>query len=84
MRLVVAGGSPVIQDSDVQEIQTLAKGIEVVTVAGAGHMIPWDDLEGFLQAVAGFQPYAQGGVPDGSRKLCGDLPSSIEDVRCSR
>ncbi|MFS0850685.1 MULTISPECIES: N-formylmaleamate deformylase [Novosphingobium] len=67
MRLVVAGGSPVIQDSDVQEIQTLAKGIEVVTVAGAGHMIPWDDLEGFLQAVAGFQPYAQGGVPDGSR-----------------
>lgn len=56
MRLVVAGGSPVIEATDVEEIRRLAPGIEVTTVEGAGHMIPWDDLEGFLQAVVGFSP----------------------------
>jgi len=55
MRLVVAGGAPVIQDEDVAEIKTLAPGIDVRTVDGAGHMIPWDDLDGFLNAVLDFK-----------------------------
>ncbi|WP_136685514.1 alpha/beta fold hydrolase [Falsirhodobacter xinxiangensis] len=55
MRLVVAGGAPVIGDEDVAEIQTLAPHIEVKTVEKAGHMIPWDDLEGFLAAVTDFK-----------------------------
>ena len=55
MRLVVAGGAPVIQDDDVSEIAQLAHGIEVRTVADAGHMIPWDDLNGFLNAVLDFK-----------------------------
>lgn len=54
MRLVVAGGAPVIQDEDIAEIRDLAPEIEVRTAEGAGHMIPWDDLEGFLDAVADF------------------------------
>jgi len=56
MRLVVAGGAPVIQDEDVAEIKSLAPAIETRTVEGAGHMIPWDDLDGFLEAVLDFQP----------------------------
>lgn len=57
MRLVVAGDSPVIEDADVEEIRRLAPRIEIVNVEGAGHMIPWDNLEGFLRAVAGFETY---------------------------
>ena len=67
MRLVVAGGSPVIETADIEEIRTLAPGIEVVTVEGAGHMIPWDDLDGFLAAVAGFQAVNGEGTANGSR-----------------
>ncbi|RDE07587.1 alpha/beta fold hydrolase [Pelagibacterium lacus] len=55
LRLVVAGGAPVIGAEDVAEIEHLAPGIETRTVAGAGHMIPWDDLEGFLTAVMDFE-----------------------------
>lgn len=54
MRLVVAGGAPVIQPQDVAEICALAPQVEVRTIPDAGHMIPWDDLEGFLAAVMDF------------------------------
>ena len=54
LRLVVAGGGPVISAHDTKEILELAPHIEVRTVEGAGHMIPWDDLEGFLSAVTDF------------------------------
>lgn len=63
VRLVVAGGSPVIEQSDIAEIRGLAPAIEVVTVEGAGHMIPWDDLDGFLDAVSSF-PKLSEKVPD--------------------
>ncbi|WP_185984631.1 alpha/beta fold hydrolase [Aureimonas mangrovi] len=55
MRLVVAGGAPVIGEEDVAEIRERAPAIEVRVVEGAGHMIPWDDLEGFLAAVLDFK-----------------------------
>ncbi|PLW69867.1 alpha/beta fold hydrolase [Pseudohalioglobus lutimaris] len=54
LRLVVAGGAPVISDSDVEELVELAPHLEVRVVEGAGHMIPWDDLEGFFAAVSDF------------------------------
>lgn len=54
MRLVVAGGATVVLPEDVAELQTLAPHIEVRRVDKAGHMIPWDDLEGFLAAVQDF------------------------------
>ncbi len=51
IRLVVAGGAPVIQPDDINEIKALAPQTEVRIVEGAAHMIPWDDLDGFLAAV---------------------------------
>ncbi|MFD1768098.1 N-formylmaleamate deformylase [Sphingorhabdus buctiana] len=55
MRLVVAGASPVIEEADIAEFKRLAPSIEITTVEGAGHMIPWDDLDGFLRAVSDFR-----------------------------
>ncbi|WP_395015070.1 alpha/beta fold hydrolase [Dongia sp.] len=55
-RLVVAGGATVIGPDDISEIRSLLPSIEVRTVEGAGHMIPWDNLEGFLDAVMDFTP----------------------------
>lgn len=54
-RLVVAGSAPVIQEDDIAEIKTLMPTIDVRTVADAGHMIPWDNLDGFLDAVMDFR-----------------------------
>ena len=53
-RLVIAGGATVVNADDQAEIARLNPAIEQRTVAGAGHMIPWDDLEGFLTAVMDF------------------------------
>lgn len=55
LRLVVAGGATVIGKEDIAEICQLSPGIEVMIVEKAGHMIPWDDLEGFLSAVMDFR-----------------------------
>ncbi|MBU2867832.1 alpha/beta fold hydrolase [Pacificibacter marinus] len=54
-RLVIAGGAPVIQAEDEAELKELLPSLEVRTVEGAGHMIPWDDLEGFLAATLDFK-----------------------------
>ncbi|MDO6616903.1 MULTISPECIES: alpha/beta fold hydrolase [Pacificibacter] len=54
-RLVIAGGAPVIQAEDEAELKQLLPSLEVRTVEGAGHMIPWDDLEGFLAATLDFK-----------------------------
>ncbi|ARU02514.1 N-formylmaleamate deformylase [Loktanella sp. PT4BL] len=54
MRLLKAGNAPVIGEDDITEIQSLAPHIEVKVVQDAGHMIPWDNLEGFLDAVMNF------------------------------
>ena len=54
MRLVVAGGATVVLPEDAEEILRLAPQTELRRVEGAGHMIPWDDLEGFLAAVMDF------------------------------
>jgi N-formylmaleamate deformylase len=51
MRLVVAGAAPVIEPAEAEEMATLAPDLDIRTVDGAGHMIPWDDLDGFLGAL---------------------------------
>ena len=48
--LMVAGRGGVIQEADEAEIQDLLPTLQIARVAQAGHMIPWDDLEGFLGA----------------------------------
>lgn len=52
--LMVAGRGGVILPEDIVEIQSLNPAIEVVQVATAGHMIPWDDEAGFYRAFGGF------------------------------
>lgn len=54
-RLVIAGGATVVDADDQKEVRDLNPGIEQRIVDGAGHMIPWDDLEGFLAAVMDFE-----------------------------
>jgi len=51
IRLIVAGGADVIRAEDIAEFESLAPQTKTYTVQNAGHMIPWDDLEGFLGAV---------------------------------
>jgi N-formylmaleamate deformylase len=52
--LVVAGKGGVIFPEDVEEIQKLSPGILVARVENAGHMIPWDNYDGFFQAIGSF------------------------------
>ena len=54
IQLIVAGESPVINEEDIREIMELAPHTQVNTVEKAGHMIPWDNLEGFLDAISDF------------------------------
>ncbi|MFF7708949.1 alpha/beta fold hydrolase [Pseudomonas sp. NPDC007930] len=52
--LMVAGKGGVIEAADEAEIAALKPGIEIRRVEGAGHMIPWDDFDGFFTALGGF------------------------------
>jgi N-formylmaleamate deformylase len=52
--LVRGGHSPVVPLTAVADLRRARPDIEIVTVPGAGHMVPWDNLVGFLDAV---RPY---------------------------
>ncbi len=52
--LMVAGRGGVIQPEDEEEIRRLQPGIRIARVPNAGHMIPWDDLDGFFAALGDF------------------------------
>jgi len=52
--LMVAGRGGVIEPVDENEIRTLNPAIEITRVANAGHMIPWDDFDGFFEALGDF------------------------------
>jgi N-formylmaleamate deformylase len=52
--LVQAGTGDVIRDSDAEEILGCLKSGSKIKVEGAGHMIPFDDLEAFIGAVVPF------------------------------
>jgi N-formylmaleamate deformylase len=52
--LMVAGMGGVIQPEDVAEIQQLLPSIKVERVTTAGHMIPYEDYEGFFRALTPF------------------------------
>ncbi len=60
MLLLSAERGDVVRDADVAEWQTLAPQTAHVRVEAAGHMIPWDNLPGFLRAFGDFlgQPLA--------------------------
>lgn len=52
--LMAAGRGDVILEADADEIRRLLPAIQVVRVPQAGHMIPWDDEEGFYSAFGDF------------------------------
>jgi N-formylmaleamate deformylase len=52
--LMVAGKGGVILPEDIREIEKLMPSIAVARVDGAGHMIPFDDSEGFFTALNKF------------------------------
>lgn len=52
--LVVAGKAGVILPQDAEEILSLLPRGSSRIIPNAGHMIPWDDFEGFFQAILPF------------------------------
>lgn len=52
--LITAERGDVVLDADVSEIQQLAPGTRHHRVPAAGHMIPWDNEEGFYAAFGDF------------------------------
>src|SRR5690606_36393329 len=52
--LMVAGKGGVIEPADIEEIKSLMPQLEVRIVPEAGHMIPWDDEEGFFKGFGSF------------------------------
>ncbi len=70
--LVVAGRAGVILPQDEEEIRKLLPAVQIQRV-DAGHMIPWDDLAGFLSVVRSYLqalPVSSIAAPGAS----GDLP----------
>jgi len=49
--LIHGGHSPVVTADGVAELRRANPSGRLIAVPGAGHMIPWDDLDGFLSAV---------------------------------
>lgn len=52
--LMAAERGDVILEEDVAEIRGLMPGVETTRVPDAGHMIPWDNEEGFYRAFGSF------------------------------
>lgn len=52
--LMAAERGDVILEKDVDEIKTLVPGVQTTRVPDAGHMIPWDNEEGFYEAFGDF------------------------------
>jgi N-formylmaleamate deformylase len=52
--LIGAERGDVITEGDVAEILDLNNKIRFTRVAAAGHMIPWDNFEGFFSALMPF------------------------------
>ncbi|WP_397474602.1 alpha/beta fold hydrolase [Pusillimonas sp.] len=52
--LMTAERGDVVRDEDVEEIRGLLSSIKHIRVGGAGHMIPWDNEEGFYEAFGSF------------------------------
>lgn len=58
--LVRGGDSPVVPEGAADDLRRSRPDIEIRTVPGAGHMVPWDQLTGFLDVV---RPYLHPSAP---------------------
>jgi N-formylmaleamate deformylase len=63
--LMTAGRGDVVRPEDVEEIRTLVPQLTHSHVPDAGHMIPWDDEEGFYRA---FNDFLGTALPSLSRR----------------
>ena len=52
--LMTAERGDVVPERDVQEFLSLARNCVTVRVPNAGHMIPWDNEDGFYSALGDF------------------------------
>lgn len=52
--LMTAERGDVVREADVDEMRSLAPSLREARVAGAGHMIPWDNEQGFHRAFGDF------------------------------
>lgn len=52
--LMVASRGDVLLPADIEELSALVPGLTVARVENAGHMIPWDNEEGFYAAFGDF------------------------------
>jgi N-formylmaleamate deformylase len=52
--LVWAGAASVVGPDGAAELAAANPRAQVVELPGAGHMLPWDDLDGFVEIVRGF------------------------------
>jgi N-formylmaleamate deformylase len=52
--LLVAGKGGVVLDEDIAEVKKLNPAIEVRRMDHVGHMIPWEDLDGFIESLRSF------------------------------
>ena len=74
--VVIRGAqSPVLPPEEAQELRALRPDIPVIDVPGAGHMVPWDNFAGFLDAVI---PYLKHGplVTPATRRHIAQPPSA--------
>jgi N-formylmaleamate deformylase len=46
--------SPVVPRAAIEEVQASNRSAEVIGIAAAGHMIPWDNLDDFVESVHAF------------------------------
>ena len=52
--LIYAENGNTVDEDDAKEIIATINDCQAVRIDGVGHMIPWDDLDGFVTAVRGF------------------------------
>lgn len=52
--LMAAARGDVIRDDELAELKGLKPDLEILRIPDAGHMIPWDNLEGFLAAIESY------------------------------
>ncbi len=52
--LVTAGKADMVRPCEIAELRALMPSLQAITMAGAGHMIPWDDFDGFFAAIEPF------------------------------
>jgi N-formylmaleamate deformylase len=68
--LIHGGRSPVVTADGVAELRRTNPSARLIAVPDAGHMVPWDDLEGFLSAVDPLLDHAQR-MGDGDDRAAG-------------